>query len=68
MMISDPTKKLENHECFKFLSRHKVIMAGSFGHIRIKDLSFISTFCELISNLSDKLTSEIDIKLFQNSR
>lgn len=68
IMITDPTKKIENHVCFNFLSRHKVIMAGSFGHIRIRDLSFIRSFCELTFSLSDKLTSEIDLKLFQSNR
>jgi hypothetical protein len=62
IMISDPSKKLENHECFKFLSKHHVIMAGSLGHIRIRDLDFIKTFKDLTANLSDKLTTEISTR------
>lgn len=60
MMLNDPTKKLEMHECYQFLSKHKVIMAGSVGHIRIRDLNFIKTFCELVIVLSEKLIAEIE--------
>jgi len=67
MMITDPTKKLENHECFKFLKRHTVIMAGTFGHIRIRDLTLIETFCNISSTLSDNLTQEIEKKYFKNN-
>ena len=67
MMITDPTKKLENHECFKFLKRHTVIMAGTFGHIRIRDLTLIETLCNISSTLSDNLTQEIEKKYFKNN-
>lgn len=63
MMNNDSTKKLETHECYQFLSKHKVIMAGGFGHIRIRDLNFIKTFCNLTFTLSEKLITEIDGKL-----
>lgn len=59
IMISDLTKKLENHECYNFLRKHNVIMAGKMGHIRIRDISFIEVFRDLTSEISDKLTNEI---------
>jgi len=64
MMISDKTKKLENHECFGFLNKHKVVMAGTFGLIRIKDLKFIEGFKDVTCKISDDLTSEI-IEVFK---
>ncbi len=62
IMLADPTKKLENHECYNFLKKHDVIMAGSLGHIRIRNLTFVDTFRELTTKLSDSLTAEITAK------
>ncbi len=67
MMLNDPMKKLEKHECYQFLSKHKVIMAGSLGHIRIRDLNFIRRFCDLVIVLSEKLIVEIEEKLKTNT-
>lgn len=63
MMLNDPNKRLETHECYQFLSKHKIIMAGGLGHIRIRDLNFIRTFCELLIVLSEKLIAELEEKL-----
>ncbi len=63
MMLNDPMKELKRHECYQFLSKHKVIMAGNLGHIRITDLNFIKRFCELVIILSEKLIVEIEEKL-----
>jgi hypothetical protein len=59
LMITDLSKKLESHECFKFLKSRDVIMAGPVGHIRIRSHDFIKGFIEHTSNLSDELTTEI---------
>ena len=59
MMISDSTKKLENHECFNFLRKRDVVMAGTTGLIRIKQISFIEDFSDITFKISDDLTSEI---------
>lgn len=59
IMISDTTKKLENHECYNFLKKHEVIMAGTLGHIRIRGLDFIEAFSQLTATISDNLTAEI---------
>lgn len=67
IMLTDPTKKLENHECYNFLRKNNVIMAGSLGHIRIKDISFIEVFRDLTAEISDKLTYEI-AENYKNSR
>jgi hypothetical protein len=59
MMISDSTKKPENHECFNFLKQNDVVMAGTTGLIRIKQISFIEGFRDVTFKISDDLTSEI---------
>lgn len=67
VMLTDPTKKLENHECYNFLRKYNVTMAGKIGHIRIKDISFIEVFRGLTAEISDKLTKEI-AENYKNSR
>ena len=64
MIITDPTKtkELEKDELFKFLSKHGVVMEGSFGIIRIKDTKFIEAFDKLTGDISDNLTKEINEK------
>lgn len=59
IMLSDTTKKLENHACYNFLKKCDVIMAGSLGHIRIRNTSFNDAFQRLTAKLSDDLTKEI---------
>jgi hypothetical protein len=66
MMISDSSKKLENHECFNFLNTHKVIMAGTTGLIRIRQINFIEDFKRITTEVSDDLTSEI-LELFKTN-
>lgn len=67
VMLTNPTLKLENHECYNFLRKHNVIMAGKIGHIRIKDISFIEVFRDLTAEISDRLTNEISEK-YKKSR
>lgn len=59
IMLSDPTKKIESHEIFNFLKKHNVIMAGTIGHIRIREISFLEAFATITSKLSDDLTKEV---------
>lgn len=62
IIINDPSKtqNLEKDAIFKFLSQYNVIMAGSFGEIRIQKTFFIEAFSELTSKLSDELSKEIN--------
>lgn len=64
MIISDPDKfkDLEQDELFKFLLKNKVIMAGSFGIIRIRETRFIEAFDKLTGQISDNLVEEIKEK------
>jgi hypothetical protein len=62
ILITEKTKKLENHECYKFLKKYDVIMLGHIGHIRMQNLDFIEAFRELTTKLSDILTKEITEK------
>ncbi len=59
LLLNDSTQKLENHECFKFLIKNNVIMAGNLGHIRIKKIDIIRSFINSLADVSDRLCNEI---------
>lgn len=67
IMLSDPSKQLEKHECFKFLEKYNVIMAGSLGIIRLTEITFIDNFRILTTKLSDNLTQELAYKIENNA-
>ena len=62
ILRTDLTKKLEDHELYPFLKKHKVIMAGSLGLIRIRKTHFLEFFAQNTSAISDKLTAEIVLR------
>jgi hypothetical protein len=64
MILTDPTKikDLKKDELFKFLSKYKVIMAGSLGIIRIRDTEIIEAFDKLTGHISDNMVKEINEK------
>jgi len=62
LMLNDISLKLENHECFNFLEKNKVIMAGRLGHIRIRELEIIELIVKTLTDVSDRLTNEIQAK------
>jgi len=64
IIITDPTKTkdLEKDDIFKFLSQYKVIMAGSYGRIRIRETDFIEAFSKKTGIISDNLVQEINQK------
>lgn len=62
IMVSDLNRQLEDHELFNFLKSHGVVMAGSLGHIRIRNVSFLESFAKTTYLISDNLTEEIDNK------
>ena len=66
-MLSDPTKQLEKHECYKFLKKHNVIMAGTLGIVRIKNITFVDNFRKLTTKLSESLTNEMAYKIQKHS-
>jgi len=66
LMLNDISLKIEKHECFKFLENNNVNMAGSFGHIRIKELDIIDSIISTFKEVSDRLTYEIQAKYPEN--
>ena len=59
-LIKVPNSKLENHPAFKYLIDNKVILAGSLGHIRIRETFFLEKFVSLTSKLCSDLKQEIE--------
>lgn len=59
-LIKKPKSKLENHPAFNFLIDNKVLLAGSLGHIRIRETFFLEKFASLTSKLCDELKQEIE--------
>jgi len=59
-LIKKPKSKLENHPVFKFLIDNKVLLAGSLGHIRIRETFFLEKFTSLTSKLCSQLKQEIE--------
>lgn len=51
--------RIEEKKEFDYLIKNNVILAGKFGHIRIRDISFLKKFCELSSQLIDNLINDI---------
>lgn len=52
--------KIEDREELKFLIENKVVLAGSFGIIRIKEMHFLEKFSELTNKLLDELVVDIE--------
>jgi hypothetical protein len=45
---------------FQYLIKNKVLLAGTFGHIRIREIFFLNKFCTLTNKLLDSLVSDIE--------
>ncbi len=52
--------KIEGRSEFKYLIENKVLLAGSYGHIRIRETYFLEKFVTITAEISDALTKEID--------
>jgi len=63
-LISNRKSKLENHQYYDFLIENKVILAGSKGNIRIREIFFLEKFSNSISKLSDLILQDIKINIF----
>lgn len=59
-LIKNIESKIEDREEFKFLIENKVVLAGSFGIIRIKEMHFLEKFSELTNKLLDELVVDIE--------
>lgn len=59
-LITNPKSKVENHSAYKFLIDNKVLLAGSLGHIRIRETFFLEKFISITSKLSNQLKKEIE--------
>ncbi|WP_417266740.1 hypothetical protein [Brumimicrobium sp.] len=58
-LIRNKKSDLEQKPEFKYLIENKVLLPGSFGHIRIREIHFLEKFSELTLSLSTKLLNEI---------
>jgi hypothetical protein len=58
--IRSEKSKLEDKREFKYLIDNKVLLAGTFGHIRIRETYFLEKFCKLTNQLLDRLLNEIE--------
>lgn len=54
--------KLEDRKEFKYLIDNKVLLAGTFGHIRLRELFFLEKFSDLTNKLLDRLLNDIVAK------
>ena len=61
-LISDPNKVLQNHELYDFLTSEEVTLAGSLGHIRLRNTKLLKTFGETTFFISDSLIQHIEGK------
>jgi hypothetical protein len=52
--------KLEDRKEFRYLIDNKVLLAGTLGHIRIRETHFLEKFCSLTNQVLDKLFDEIE--------
>lgn len=59
-LITNPQSTLANHPKFNFLIENKVLLAGSLGHIRIRETFFLEKLASLTSKLSRELREDID--------
>jgi len=57
---TNPNSKLEDQHGFQFLIDNKVLLAGSLGHIRIRETFFLEKFVKMTAKLSDQLKHEIE--------
>jgi hypothetical protein len=55
---------LEKHTNFLFLKNHDVIIAGSFGLIRIRNLKLLKSFSDITTKISDNIITEFKAKYF----
>ncbi|QSE97240.1 hypothetical protein [Fulvivirga lutea] len=53
--------KLEDKKGFKYLIDNKVLLAGTFGHIRLRETFFLEKFCGLTNKLLDRLLKDIGV-------
>lgn len=63
IMLKDTSQKLEQHQCYSFLKKHNVSMAGLLGHIRIRQIEFIQSFIDAAILISGNIISEINSRL-----
>lgn len=56
----NPKTKFENRKEFRYLIDNKVLLAGTFGHIRIRETHFLEKFCDLTNQILNKLFTEIE--------
>ena len=59
-LIKKPKSKLENHPAFRYRIDNKVLLAGSLGHIRIRETFFLEKFTSLGKKLCNELKQEIE--------
>ena len=57
---TNPNSKLEDQYGFQFLIENKVLLAGTLGHIRIRETFFLEKFVKITAKLSDQLKPEIE--------
>lgn len=53
--------KLEDRKEFKYLIENKVLLAGTFGQIRLREIYFLEKFCDLSNKLLDLLLKDIEV-------
>ncbi|GEO02782.1 hypothetical protein AAE02nite_04460 [Adhaeribacter aerolatus] len=58
--VRNPKLKLESQNGYKYLMDNKVLLAGSYGHIRIREIHFLEKFVNLSNQVSDQLVEEIN--------
>lgn len=60
LLNSNPSEKLEDRTEYQFLVDNKVNLAGSLGHIRIRETYFLEKFVTVSSKLCDELKLEVE--------
>ncbi|KRT15968.1 hypothetical protein ASU31_10695 [Pedobacter ginsenosidimutans] len=62
MMQDKSTKQIEQHKDFQFLKSEDVIMAGGFGHIRIRNTKILQSFASDTALLTNQILKEFNFK------
>jgi hypothetical protein len=52
---------LEDKKEFNYLIDNKVLLAGKFGQIRLRELFFLEKFCNLTNKILDRLLKDIGV-------
>lgn len=61
IILTDRNKDIVKEDTYKFLKKHKVVVAGSMGIIRIRKTTFLEYFANLIFKIINDITKEINI-------